>query len=349
MTINWAEAANQGQKSLGYFYGATSPTQYLNNLYPLESEKDNAVFNYWWLAHTVDVKLDAYLRTGNQADLIDAEAVYYYNKTRNNGTVIHDYYDDMLWNALAALRLYQSTKKAIYLDDALAVWEDHVTTGWNDSCGGGFAWRKPQMDYKNTPVNAPFIILSTKLYQILTEEKFLDWAYKAFDWLTDVLVREDGFVEDGINRQGDGKIDSQWQFTYNQGVYIGACLEFYKITKDYQFVRLANQNAQITISLLSDGKVFKDEGDGGDEGLFKGIFYRYFADLAVVTHNQDYQTFIEEGANVLIENAAKEDHLLMGMDWYHPTEGTIPFSAQLSGIMVLEMAAKLVESFGSAR
>ncbi|MBP1041016.1 glycoside hydrolase [Vagococcus sp. BWB3-3] len=343
MTINWAERANQGQKSLTYFYASTNPTQLLNNVYPFEDDQENAVFNYWWLAHTVDVKVDAYLRTGNQLDLAEAEAVYDYNKTRNHGSLIHDYYDDMLWNALAALRLYTLTAKAVYLEDALTVWQDHVDTGWNEICGGGFAWRKPQMDYKNTPVNAPFIILSNRLYRILGERKYLDWSYKTFDWLTNVLVREDGFVEDGINRQGDGQIDHQWQFTYNQGVYIGACLAFYEITKDYQYVRLANQNAQTTIKLLSDGKIFKEEGEGGDEGLFKGIFYRYFADLAAITHDQSQQQFIEAGAEILVTNGLKDQHLLMGMDWYHPTVGKIPFSAQLSGIMILEMMAKLTK------
>lgn len=337
---NWNEVANLAQSSLGYFYKADDK-QFLNNFYPLQSEEDNKIFNYWWLAHTVDVRLDAYLRTNDEQYLQLAESTYAYNKNRNGQTLKHDFYDDMLWNALAAFRLYKTTEKEEYLKDAIFVWEDLVETGWNDICGGGFAWRRPQMYYKNTPVNAPFIILSTWLYQELKEERYLLWADKTFIWLKETLLRDDEFIEDGINRLEDGKIDTKWEFTYNQGVYIGCCIELFNITQDQQYMERAIKNAKITIERLSDGKVFHDEGEGGDEGLFKGIFYRYFTQLIEMTNNDEFKTFLEEGTSVLIQNALKENHLLMGMDWYKPTDGKIPFSAQLSGMMAIEMTAKL--------
>lgn len=49
------------------FYLADTKEQFLNNFYPTENpEEDNKVFNYWWLAHLVEVRLDAYLRTKNK-------------------------------------------------------------------------------------------------------------------------------------------------------------------------------------------------------------------------------------------------------------------------------------------
>lgn len=341
MTKNWDLIAEKAQKSLDYFYQSEDSSQYLNNFYPMESETDNEIFNYWWLAHTVDVKIDGYLRTNNKKYLDEAEEVYYYNKARNKGTLVHVYYDDMLWNALASFRLYEITSKPVYLEDAKIVWQDLVDTGWNDHMGGGFAWRKIQMDYKNTPVNLPFIILSLKLYQLENKEMYLNWAYKTWDWTKEVLLRDTFFVEDGINREGDGRIDIQWEFTYNQGVFIGSCIEFYHITKDYEFIRMAKRNADESIRLLSDGKVFKDEGEGGDEGLFKGIFYRYFAELAIILNEEKYVDFIEDGITVLVENAESEHHFMMGMDWYKPQSKKTPFSAQLSGIMAIEMFVKI--------
>ena len=340
--MNFNELANLAQESLDYFYKSEDDQQFLNNFYPLESEKDNEVFNYWWIAHATEVRIDAYQRTKDQKFLTLAAQTYAYNKKRNHGTLIHDYYDDMLWNALAGFRLYKCTNESHYLEDAKLVWDDLVTTGWNDICGGGFAWRKPQMYYKNTPVNAPFIILSTWLYQELQEEKYLTWAIKTFDWLKKTLVRENGFVEDGINRENDGKIDTEWQFTYNQGVYLGGCLELFKITQDQKYFEEATKNVKATLEILSDGKIIQDRGEGmGDDGLFKGIFYRYFADFIKQTNDEDYKNFVLNAAHLLVSNAKVEDHLLMGMDWYHPTKGKIPFSAQLSGMIAIEMAAKL--------
>ena len=342
MTMDWTVTANLAQDSLNYFFKGTE-SQFLNNFYPTDSSEDNKTFNYWWLAHAVDVRLDAYLRTNEDRFLQLAEETYSYNRKRNGDTLIHDFYDDMLWNALAAFRLYQVTGKSAYLDDAKIVWEDLVATGWNEECGGGFAWRRSQMYYKNTPVNAPFIILSTWLYQETQHSKYLDWGIKTYEWLRKTLLRDNEFVEDGINRQQDGQIDTQWQFTYNQGVYIGACLGLYQITGDQQYVQRALRNAEVTIQLLSDGRVFHDEGEGGDEGLFKGIFYRYAAELVaqLPDKTQALQTFIQAGSTLLVQRAEKEGHLLMGMDWSLATSGKVPCSAQLSGMMAIEMAAKL--------
>jgi len=341
--LDFNELANLAQDSLFHFYKASDEQQFLNNFYPLESEEDNEVFNYWWIAHATEVRIDAYERTKDQKFLTLAIESYAYNKKRNHGTLIHDYYDDMLWNALAGFRLYQCTNESHYLEDAILVWNDLVETGWNDICGGGFAWRKPQMYYKNTPVNAPFIILSTWLYQELHEEKHLTWAIKTFDWLKKVLVRENGFVEDGINRQNDGKIDTEWQFTYNQGVYLGGCLELFKITNDQKYYEEATKNVKATLEILGDGKIIQDRSAGmGDDGLFKGIFYRYFADFIQHDGNEAYKNFVWQAVELLCANAKKDGYLLMGMNWYQPTTGKIPFSAQLSGMIAIEMAAKLL-------
>ena len=333
--------ANLAQESLYYFFKSDNPQQFLNNFYPLEDPDDNVTFNYWWIAHLVEVRIDAYERTHDQHFLDLAIESYDYNKTRNHGTLIHDYYDDMLWNALAAFRLYKHTNEPAYLTDAVLVWQDLVDTGWNDICGGGFAWRRPQMYYKNTPVNAPFIILSTWLYQQLKEEKYLTWAINTFDWLTKTLVRENGFVEDGINRNEDGQIDTQWEFSYNQGVYIGACLELYKITQDEKYLTALEKNIEISLDILTKSSCIFDEGDGGDIGLFKGIFYRYFTSYLLFKKDQRYETYFSNAIDILLTTSPKEDSLLMGMDWATPVTTKLPFSSQLSGMIALEMICKL--------
>ena len=41
--------------------------------------------------------------TNDMAYLQQAEETYHYNKARNHNTLLHEFYDDMLWNALAGL------------------------------------------------------------------------------------------------------------------------------------------------------------------------------------------------------------------------------------------------------
>ena len=128
--------ANMAQISVDYFYKANNKEQFLNNVYPLVDESQNETFNYWWIAHLVDVRIDAYLRTNEKHYLEQAEETYRYNKARNKDTLLHEYYDDMLWNALAGLRLYEITKKDAYLEDAREVCLDIFDIIWMaDSLG----------------------------------------------------------------------------------------------------------------------------------------------------------------------------------------------------------------------
>ena len=88
------------------------------------------------------------------------------------------------------------------------------------------AWKKDQLHYKNTPANAPAAIIAFRLYQRFGKKEDLEWGEKIFTWNRDQLMDpETCFVWDGMNREGDGKIDKEWKFTYCQGVMLGAALE----------------------------------------------------------------------------------------------------------------------------
>lgn len=334
------ERAEAAQESFDFYYRSKDPEQLYNNTWPLENpEKDNRQFNYWWLAHLMDARLDGYLRSGDEGYLSSTKEIYRYSKNRNGGTLIHEYYDDMLWNALALLRLHEIEGEQLYFDEADLIWHDVAETGWNDHCGGGFAWKKTQLDYKNTPVNAPFIILSCRLYRLTKKQAYLDEAKKAYGWMQKVLIRDtDGFVEDGINRMGDGKLDSDWQFTYNQGVWMGAGTELFRITGEEGYLCKAEQTAKTAISLLTppDGRAFTQETEGGDVGLFKGIFYRYAGLLLQERDIPELRSFIERSTDLLWENCYDGAHLLPSGDWHRPAAGQIDFSVFLSGIMATE-------------
>jgi predicted alpha-1,6-mannanase (GH76 family) len=220
----WSARADVAQVSLDHFFGTGEP-QLLNNTYPSE-RRDNKTFNYWWLAHVIDVRLDAYERSGDRKWVEAAEAAYRNILARNGGSFFNDFFDDMLWCGLAVLRLHDATGDSRYLDDAEAIWAHVVEFGCNDEQGYSVAWRKQQLDYKNTPSNGTFVILSCRLAQHIADPQYIEYAQSAYDWLTNNQVdRDSGFVADGINRKRDGQVDTQWRFTYNQGLYVGAAVE----------------------------------------------------------------------------------------------------------------------------
>lgn len=346
MTTNnlWSTRADVAQRSLTHFYGTAEP-QFLNNSYP-NLPGGNETFNYWWLAHVVEARLDAYERTGDP-EWLEAAITAHHNILSRNGTLFNDYFDDMLWYAIAILRLADATADSEYLAQAKAIWEHVRHFGWNDTFGDSLAWRKQQLYYKNTPANGPFAIVSSRLAERTNEKHYMDAALAAFEWINRTLRDpSNGFVEDGINREQDGRIDTQWRFTYNQGLYVGAAVELFRRTGDAGYLEKATRTALTAIDELATDGVFRAEGDGGDEGLFKGIYYRY-AELLLHELSEDSSEFariakfIETSTDTLIESSLDGAWLLAGNDWTQLPMGTIAYSTELSAILALEARARL--------
>ncbi|MFC4453990.1 glycoside hydrolase family 76 protein [Deinococcus sonorensis] len=297
-------------------------------------------FHYWWQAHGLDVLVDAFERDGDGRHLAQAarllEAV-----VRENGSLTNDYYDDMLWLALACLRAWDAGGDPRFRDAALTLWDD-IQGGWNDHCGGGITWRKPQLDYKNTPANAPAIILATRLYARLGREEDLAWARRLYRWQVEHLVDPDtGFVWDGLNRLGDGELDRDWAFTYCQGVQIGAALELHAVTGERSLLDAARRTVAAARARLADPATLAlpDEGDG-DAGLFKGILARYLAQFARVADDEPTRTWLTRNAAL----AWQHRDAALGVcstSWTAAPGTPVELSAALSGVMLFEAAAWL--------
>ncbi|HEY0187230.1 MAG TPA: glycoside hydrolase family 76 protein [Cellulomonas sp.] len=337
----WDARADRAQAAVHQLYAADDP-QYLHNWYPGFAGSDDT-FNYWWLAHLIDARLDAFERTGDGRWLAQAVRARDNLVARNDGGLFNDYFDDMLWFALASHRLAGVTGAAGHAADAVAVWEHVVAHGWNDAEGTSLAWRTQQLAYKNTPANGPLVILSARLHADTGEDRYAHYARTAFDWITRTLVRpEDGFVEDGINREGDHRVDTQWRFTYNQGLYVGAAVELARLTGSDAYLDVALRTARTAVAELTDGDVFRPEGDDGDEGLFKGIYYRYLMTLLRVRPDPGLADFVRRSTDVLWSVLPAGGPVLPANDWRHAPHRSLPYSTLLSAVMATEARAELV-------
>jgi len=341
VVANWAARADSAQAALDQSFW--SPTEY----YYLQNSAKKPDFNYWWQGHGLDVLLDGYQRTKVLDYITKMQQLQQGTKKKNGNTYFNNYYDDMAWQALANLRAFQITQDQSYKATAQLLWAD-LKNGWNTEQGGGIAWKKDQRDYKNTPANAPVAILGARLYQLDRNPDDLAWATKIYDWQKKTLVDPTtGVVWDGINRQGNGQIDKDWRFTYNQGVYIGAGLELYRATQQSSYLDDANRTAGYVLndSQLAPGGVLKDEG-GGDGGLFKGILVRYLAQLATdpavaSATRARYVSFLKFNGESLYNKGMSRPQYLFNTNWTSRPGGTVDGSTQLSGVMMFEIMADL--------
>src|SRR5690606_10164645 len=135
-----------------------------------------------------------------------------------------------------------------------------------------------------------------------------------------------GWVYDGINSNNDGVRNTTWKFTYNQGTFIGAALELFSITNNSTYLNDAIKAADFTLSdnVLNNfsDNLLRDEG-GGDGGLFKGVFIRYFTNLiqteGLVSSNRNrYIDYITHNAETLWTKGTDKNYLLFGSYWKNP-------------------------------
>ncbi|MEX2594871.1 MAG: glycoside hydrolase family 76 protein [Anditalea sp.] len=319
-----------------------------NGQYFAQNNGGDQTFHYWWNAHVMDVLVDAKMRRDNLEDEEKMLTVLRGIKSMNEGSYLNNYYDDMEWLALSSLRAYGATGEAEYLEVSEILWED-IKKGWNDHQGGGIAWRKTQLDYKNTPANAPAVILAARLFKEKNRPEDLEWAKRIYHWQkTNLVDPSTGLVWDGINRNGDNEIDKGWKFTYNQGVYIGAAVELFLVTNDQTYLDDAIRTANHVVkdAHFAPGGVLRSEGMG-DGGLFKGILVRY---MTYMIQNVDlpkdrsnaYMDFLRHNAETVYANI-KRPQLLIGPSWDKSSDAVIDASVQLSGLMMLESMASLDE------
>lgn len=343
-TALWSERAEVAQKALVECFW-NEDAGLCEIAFP--SQREEPHFHYWWQAHAIDVLVDGFERSGNREYLARATKLWDGVKRRHGGVTI-DYYDDMLWMGIALQRLQAHTGDARQRGDVNTLWTD-IKLGWSEAQGGGIAWSKLHPQYKNTPANAPAVILGVRLHRQGGDEADLVFAKQVYEWLEANLVDpETGFVWDGKNRQGDGKIDKAWAFTYNQGVRIGAGVELYRATNDVRYLADAKKTFVAMRARLTNANGVLVERGKGDGGLFKGILVRYVGEwIALLPKEQDQEReFLRRQAESLwshlpVGAGTAASPCLFSADWNQPAGKTVELSVQLSGMMLAEQMARL--------
>lgn len=334
--FNWPDIADSAQMSLNYFYNATS------KFYTASNNSDKWV-QYWPTAHTLDVLNDGYIRTKSNAYKLRMDDLLIGMKSQNGGTWINHFYDDMEWMALASLRAFKTTGDTKYKDIIDELWPD-IQNGWSSDLGGGIWWNKDKGS-KNAISNSPAAIFAARMYGQFGNAGDLDFSKKVYAWVKAHLFNANGSVFDNIGKDGTVQTSPGWIFTYNEGTFLGAALELYKITGENQYLDDAVKAASFTIQSLTTNGILKSEG-GGDGGLFKGIFIRYLNRLIIEGNltsdvKKTFADFVKLNGETLWSKGTNKFYLLFGPSWTIPPGSQTDLTTQLSGIMLLEAVAEL--------
>jgi predicted alpha-1,6-mannanase (GH76 family) len=271
-----------------------------------------------------------------------------------------DFYDDENWMALALLRAHALTNEAKYLTEARALLDDIVGTAWGGSaCGAqGNFWDRAHSQ-KATAANAGPVITAARMTAATGEQKYLAYARRLYAaWKASALQSNDAVIDHYDCQTGQAV---HWRFTYNEGLMIGAALELYHAGGEPTYLddarAIAHRMALDETRPGESGRVLFDGTDahcGSDCAQFKGIGYRYLAELARIDPaNTEARSVLDASAANLWDIARDPSRGLFGVDWLTAAGAPFLIEAQSSAAMTLSIHAALTgptppSSLGSA-
>lgn len=377
-TVDWSGRADEAARSVTRRFGRKvlflPGTHLAATAWPAGKFRNLTLpWHYWWQAHYLDCLVDAGRRelergatppdrfngpAGHSAGRL-ASRLLRGIRLRNLLTFVNNYYDDMAWLALAALRLGGLAADAgkpgrrRYANVRRRLTPQFISAS-TDDLGGGTFWSSKR-DFKNTPATAPVALYFARTGQ---QER----AQALVDWLDATLFDAGrGLYLDGARLGPDGEILVEDNvYTYNQGPILGALLELggaRNLERAAQVIAAVERHLTVRAATT---EVLRCDGTG-DRGLFTGILCRY---LALAARDQrvpkacrstsrrlvlDTADAFWAGSQFSIEGQEERVfaiHAASTASQDYPPGAAVELSTQLQAWMALEAAATLTSSHG---
>lgn len=319
---------------------------------------------YWWeaggafglmLDYTFYFENDTYTDTIKEAMVYQVGDDWNYIPLNQSTTEGND--DQAFWGivAMQAAERNFSNPNAdepqwLYLAQAVF---NTMAARWDTGlCGGGLRWQIFQWnsgyDYKNTVLNGALFHIGARLYRYTTNETYLTWSEKVWDWMVDVGFLVEGqwwAVYDGADVAYNCTDTSKLQWTYNIGLTLSGCAYLYNATEDEKWHTR-------TEDLLHGAEVFfrndtmyeaacqPSNNCNNDQRLFKAYFSRFLAVTSILVPDT-YDT-IRNYIETLAVAAARQcsggyDGHTCGLNWFNTTwDGYYGLGEQMSALEIIQ-------------
>ena len=358
------------------FWGASFPESSDQFYFYSWSQQANKKNEWWWQAHSMDVIIDAYRLTGDTRYLQFYEQWYdgicrfnyeHYDDDpwRNNSV------DDLEWITITLIRMYETSGNEKYLLKAQHLYDSYIITTWgpDDEAPwfGGISWEavcEPERKTKNACSNGPGAIIAAMLARhgsVLmangSKKTTLDYENdlkRIYQWERKYLFNpETGAVYDNINRRRTAyRVAS-----YNTGTFLAAAMDMYALTHDRDYLHDAIMAADYTVCNLTDPTTglmnnVARSMNGGDGGLFHGIFFRYLTRLILCSDTPDemrnsLRRFVADNARLAM-SCLDGEAMIFSRNWLTESIGKnepAPLTPHVTGCTLLAAQIEVMRNY----
>jgi predicted alpha-1,6-mannanase (GH76 family) len=205
------------------------------------------------------------------------------------------FYDDNEWIGLAFLLRNNMAKRGdrAAVRKAEAIF-DLVEYGWDTDAShplpGGVYWTQASWSRdRNTISNAPGSEIGTRLFLLTGDRSYLDWAKRMYDWVRGAMLAPNGLYWDHVDLAGTIE-KTQW--SYNQGVMIGAGALLYRATGRREYLEQARATAAAALDFYAE-----DDRYVGQGAAFNAIFFANLLQLSTIKPDHAYRRAMEAYAD----------------------------------------------------
>lgn len=275
----------------------------------------------WDAAEILEAYVDAYEQTGNATYLeyIEkiAEVKFGANSSRTNWCAGNQYNDDIAWVCISFARVYQVTGDAKYLKLAKKNFDIMYERASSDDLGGGLWWHDGRKLEKNSCIQCPASIAACLIGKGYGDDSYYEKAKAIMDWEFEVLFdAETGRVYDHITTEGN--VQKNWDFTYNQGTFIGACMLLHEKYGDQKYLDYADKAMEFSMTKLGNvNGVLNCETSGLDGIGFKGVLTRWAYRYAKYTNNLKVLDWLQLNADTAYGHRNSDNWIWT--NWAEPT------------------------------
>lgn len=205
------------------------------------------------------------------------------------------FYDDNEWIGLALVQHHKRTGDPAALSRAEQIF-DLVVHGWDADpshpCPGGVYWTQaPWSQDRNTVSNGPGAELGLQLYLRTHRPEYLTWAKRMFAWADTCLLAPNGLYWDHIDLKGTIE-KTQW--SYNQGVMLGAATLLYQATGDRSYLEKARAIARAALAFYGANDRWFTQ-----PARFNAIFFKNLLILQAQSPDPAYRRAIQRYADAV--------------------------------------------------